>query len=145
MFYQLCYVDEPDVQRLVHENDGQVSYCDCWHRSVLHPVLVCCSRCPRIFLFSIFEKTCSKKRAGFCSIWYRTGITVGIPSELFIYDRNQSICEGISPSFYCVLLCQLDAFCHHFNKVLMYVCTWKHHRAYRLQLTLKPAPLDWPV
>ena len=26
MFYQLCYVDEPEVQRLVHENDGQVGY-----------------------------------------------------------------------------------------------------------------------
>lgn len=23
IFYQLCYIDEPDVQRLVHENDGQ--------------------------------------------------------------------------------------------------------------------------
>lgn len=27
MFYQLCYVDEPDVQRLVHENDGQETEC----------------------------------------------------------------------------------------------------------------------
>ena len=25
---------------------------------------------------------------------------------------------------YCVPYCQLDAFCHHFNKALMYVCIW---------------------
>jgi len=26
MFYQLCYIDEPEVQRLVHDNDGQVCF-----------------------------------------------------------------------------------------------------------------------
>jgi len=24
MFYQVCHVDEPEVQRLLHENDGEV-------------------------------------------------------------------------------------------------------------------------
>jgi len=27
-------------------------------------------------------------------------------------------------TFYCFSYCQLDAFCHHFNKVLMYVCMY---------------------
>ena len=109
------------------------------------PIVQCLSQPhpPAVFSFWHFFTNGLEFLIDFVTNWIQLQLAIQTPQlRTLPYPRRQkfywphaflSIPQRVTsyPSYvptlywlYCVFYCQLDAFCHHFNKALMYVCMY---------------------